>query len=70
MPQLEGPTTKKYTTMYWGLWGEEEEKEEDWQQMLAQSEPLKKKMQIRRQCDDIFKVLKEENKAVRQESHM
>ena len=22
MPQLEGPTTKEYTTMYWGLWGE------------------------------------------------
>ena len=24
MPQLEGPTTKQYTAMYWGLWEKKE----------------------------------------------
>ena len=30
MPQLEGPTTKIYTTMYWGgMWGEKAEKKKE-----------------------------------------
>ena len=36
----------EYTTMYWGLWGEEEEREkkEDWQLMLAQVPIFKNKL--------------------------
>ena len=32
--------------MYWGLWGEEEEKKKDWPQMLAHGQSLNKKKQI------------------------
>ena len=40
MPQLEGPTAKKYTTMYLGDLGRKKE-EEDWQQLLAQAPNFK-----------------------------
>ena len=45
MPQLEGPTTKIYNCVQGGIWGEkaEKEKEEDWQQLLAQVPIFKKK---------------------------
>ena len=43
MPQLEGPTTKKYTTMYWGDLGGGVQRKEDWQQLLAQVPIFKKK---------------------------
>ena len=44
IPQLEGPTTKNTQLCTGGLWGaEEEEKKEDWQQMLAQVPIFKKK---------------------------
>ena len=45
MPQLEGPTTRIYSNVL-GIWGEEEEKKEDWQQMLAQM-PIFKKIKIK-----------------------
>ena len=40
MPQLEGSTTKKYTTMYWGRFGGGKE---DWHQLLAQMPIFNKK---------------------------
>ena len=39
MPQLEGPATKKYTTMYRGSLGR---RKENWQQSLAQVPIFKK----------------------------
>ena len=47
MPQLGGATTKIYTTMYWGGLGrksrkKKKEKNEDWQQVLAQVPIFKK----------------------------
>ena len=34
----------EYTAVYWGLWGEEEEEEKDWQQMLAQGQSFLKEI--------------------------
>ena len=36
----------EYTTIYWGLWEEEQWEKEDWQQILAQVAIVKKKSEF------------------------
>ena len=43
MPPLQGPTTKICSYVLGGFGGEKAEKEEDWQQFLAQAPIFKKK---------------------------